>query len=1130
MLTAMSPSSIARSSLEEMLDSLRRRDEAEKPKDLLPALPARPTSKARLPSGRKSVANGFKVVDENVSKSNAEVKRKSASSREEKEFPSKFGSFGKKKRRGSDMRSEDLDGLDLAAELCLPPEPEWDDKIDYFINKKLGVWCQLPTGQWALGKIESTSGGEASVLLLDGNVVKVFTGDLLPANPDLLEGTDDLTQLSYLNEPSVFHNLQYRYSQDKIYSKAGPVLIAINPFKDVQIFGNEFKTAYRQKLLDSPHVYSIVNAAYNKMMEYGRKQSLIVSGESGAGKTETAKIAMQYLATFGSGRGGLEQKILQTSCILEAFGNAKTSANDNSSRFGKLVEIHFSKVGKICGAKIQTILLDKSRVVQLASGERSYHILYQLCAGGLTNLKDKLNLKRAIDFKYLNQSNCLAIDNVDDAKKFQTLLEALDIVEICKEDQEHAFEMLAAVLWLGNIQFRIINSEDHVEVVPDEAVNSASKLMGCSAEDLMLTLSAPKVVAGRNSSVKRLTLWQAIETRDALAKFIYASVFDWLVEQINKSLEVGKPPSGRSISIVDIFGFESFKKNSFEQFCVNYANERLQQHFNRHVFKLEQEEYESDGIDWTKVDFEDNQDCLNLFEKKPLGLLALLDEESNIPKATDLTFANKLKQHLNASPCFQSEKGGAFSICHYAGEVLYETPGFLEKNRDPVYHDCTRILSSCGSALPQLFSLSVPHQSRNSLCPSHELGSVDSQKLSMGAKFTGQLIKLMQQVENTTPHFIRCIKPNNKKLPGLYQPDYILHQLRCCGILEVVRISRSGYHTRMTHQEFSRRYGFLLSGNTVLHDPLSISVAVLKQFNIYPDVYQVGFTKLYFRIGQIAALEETRKLAVEVACSLNSKREFDHGVKRQEKYLLAKKQIGPEILHEQQRAIILVQAVIRGWLARRQYEYKLNKNSKRNQDGRHSEVKVIPSAVAELQRVLDQKEKENAALQEQQQKLEIRWSEYEAKTKTMEETWKKQIASLQMSLAAARKSLASDNTSGQPSPQYNDLEDVSVGSRTPGGSTPNEVNGNSNMVGNLGKEFNQQKQGFDDDANTLLEFRAGNTNPVDEYRKLKKRFEAWKKDYKVRLREAKMRIQKLGHLEGEKGRRTWWGKNCTKVT
>lgn len=1120
MMVSASPSMVARSSLEEMLDSLRRRDEAEKPKELPPALPARPTSKARLPSARRSLPNNFNAETLEGSPEWAP----SVNKRKDRDLGFKRCNFGiKKTEKDRHVESPYIASEEFQSRPKIA-KSDWDDNVGYFIKKKLKVWCRLPSGLWESGTIQSTSGDVALVSLSCGNAIKVPRAELLPANPDVLEGVDDLVQLSYLNDPSVLCNLQSRYSQDMIYSKAGPVLIAMNPFKDVQICGDDLVTAYRQKLADKPHVYAIADAAYNEMMRDDVNQSIIISGESGAGKTETAKIAMQYLAALGGGSCGMEHAILQTNCILEAFGNAKTSRNDNASRFGKLLEIQFSSLGKICGAEIQTLFLEKSRVARLENGERSYHIFYQLCAGAPSMLKERLNLKMASDYKCLSQSGCLAIDGVDDARKFHMLMEALDIVRICKEDQERVFSMLAAVLWLGNISFQVMDDENHVEVLDDEAITNASRLMGCGTRELMLALSTHDN-AVKDSVDKRLTLQQATDSRDALAKFIYVSLFDWLVEQINKFLQVGRCRTGRSISILDIYGFESLQKNSFEQMCINYANERLQQHFNRHLLKLEQEECELDGVDRTKVDFEDNQECLDLFEKKPLGLLSLLDEESNFPKATDLTLADKFKQHLNGNSCFKAERGRAFSIRHHAGEVLYDSSGFLEKNRDSLSSVSIQLLSSCRCQLLQLFTSKVLKQFQKPATTSCQINASDSAKPSFGIKFKGQLFKLMHQLESSTPHFIRCIKPNSKQLPGMYEAELVLQQLRCSGVSEVVRISRSGYPTRMTHQEFAGRYGFLLLKATVAEDPLSHSIAILQRFNFLPEMYQIGYTKVYLRTGQIAPLEDKRNQVL--------------------------------------RGIIGVQKYFRGYQARRHFHQikegttKLQSNvpggnagrkavvpkTRRKSSRKISEVKDLPSDLAELQRrvlqaeaTLERKEEENAELQEQLQQFETRWSEYEAKMKSMQDVWQNQMASLQVSLAAARKSLTSNNV-GQPgrvdvaSPRYDSEEGMSMGSRTPGASTPingvaRETNGTLNAVGNLVKEFDQRRHTFDDEAKALIEVKPG--NPDEELRKLKHRFESWKKEYKARLRETKTKLHKHGHSEEEKRRRKWWGKISTR--
>ncbi|XP_048441531.1 myosin-2 isoform X2 [Pyrus x bretschneideri] len=1148
MMVSASPSMIARSSLEEMLDSLRRRDEGEKPKELPPALPARPPSRARLPSARRSLPNSFRVEDAERSLECLHSMNKI----KDGDLGFKTGNFGVKKTE-NDQNVESPYGRSPEDCRMKPKEKivmsDCDDNLGYFIKKKLHVWCRLPSGLWELGTIQSTSGDAALVSVSSGNVIKVCRVDLLPANPDVLEGVDDLIQLSYLNEPSVLYNLQCRYSQDMIYSKAGPVLIAINPFKDVQIYGEDFVTTYRQKLTDKPHVYAVADAAYDEMMAGDVNQSIIISGESGAGKTETAKVAMQYLADLGSGSCGTEHAnaILQTNCILEAFGNAKTCRNHNASRFGKLFDIHFSTAGRICGASIQTFFLDKSRVTQLENGERSYHVFYQLCAGAPSTLKERLNLKRASEYRYLNQSDCLEIDGVDDARKFHMLMEALDVVRVCKEDQEHVFSLLAAVLWLGNISFQSIDNENHVEVLADEAVTIAAMLMGCNSQELMLSLSTPEIHGSKDSIVKRLTLRQAIDARDALAKFIYVSLFDWLVEQINKSLAVGKCRTGRSISILDIHGFESFQKNSFEQMCINYANERLQQHFNRHLFKLEQEECELDGVDWTKVDFQDNQECLNLFEK-PFGLLSLLDEELNFPKANDLALANKYKQHLNANSCFKAEKASSFSISHHAGEVLYDTSGFLEKNRDKLPSIFVQLLSSCSCRLLQLFTSKELKQFQKPENDSCQIDALDPSKSSACIEFKGQLFKLMHQLESSKPHFISCIKPNSKQLPGMYEVNLVLQQLRCCGVLEVVRISRSGYPTRMTHQEFAGRYGFLLLEDDLPQDPLSLSIAILKRFSVLPEMYQIGYTKVFLRTGQIASLEDKRKKVLRGIIGVQkyfrghwARCHFD-----QLKEGVAKIQSNADGLGENTGR----KAGARETVDERQNLKKShldNGKAKRKAGRKMSEVKDLPSDLAELQRrvlqaeaTLVRKEEENAELQEQLQQFETRWSEYESKMKSMQDVWQKQMVSLQTSLAAARKSLGSANTAGQPvtlgsvsSARYDSEEATSMGSRTPGASTPlngagREANGSSNAVSTLLKEFEQRRQIFDDDAKALVEVKPGqsaaNMNPEEDLRKLKHRFESWKKEYKARLRETKTKLHKIWHSEEEKRRRKWWGK------
>ncbi|PAN14443.1 hypothetical protein PAHAL_2G410200 [Panicum hallii] len=1233
--TVMAPAAATqKSSLEVLLETIKKRDE--QPKDAPPALPARPTCRGRLPTTRRpSLPAGFKLENGMTTVAAVETApvdkkpdvEKEVSGLETKEDkPVKGRIFGTKRKFHNSEVLEESPYVEKFHEerkgmtVCKDPpsvslatakmngKPACTDVMDYVRQKKLRVWCSSPNAKWELGQIKSISGDDAEILLADGKVLTISPERLLPANPDVLDGVDDLIQMSYLNEPSVLYNLQLRYSRDLIYTKAGPVLIAVNPLKEVPLYGKASIMQYKQKTKDDPHVYAVADLAFNEMQRDGINQSIIISGESGAGKTETAKIAMQYLAALG-GASGMESEVLQTNVILEALGNAKTSRNHNSSRFGKLIEIHFSETGKMCGAKIQTFLLEKSRVVQRAQGERSYHIFYQLCSGAPPLLKKKLFLKSANDYNYLKQSNCLRIDGVDDSKKFTALVDALDTIQISKEDQMKLFSMLAAVLWMGNISFSVVDTENHVEVVSNEGLATAAKLLDCTSNQLVTAMSTRKIRAGNDSIVKKLTLTQAIDARDALAKSIYAHLFDWIVDQINHSLGTGRQCTWRSISILDIYGFECFNKNGFEQFCINYANERLQQHFNRHLFKLQQEEYLEDGIDWAPVEFVDNTDCLSLFEKKPLGLLSLLDEESTFPKATDLSFANKLKQQLSGNSCFKGEQEGAFKICHYAGEVTYDTSGFLEKNRDPLHSESIQLLSSCKCELPKHFASVMVADSQNKSSQSwHSV--VDTQKQSVVTKFKVQLFKLMQQLESTTPHFIRCIQPNGKQRPRLFEHDLVLHQLKCCGVLEVVRISRTGYPTRMTHQQFAERYGFLLLRSIASQDPLSVSIAVLQQLNIPPEMYQVGYTKLFFRTGQVAALENAKrkmlhgtlciqkhfrglhfrqgyqglkKGAMTLQSFIRGERariHFDNAVKRWRAAVLIQKytrrRIAATMFNDQLKHIILLQSVMRGCLARMKYkclqneeESKVSHNKVQGDMRKNiSESRVchemngcyphqpviaeLEGRISKAEAALRDKEEENVMLKQQLEQYERKWSEYEAKMKSMEEAWKRQLSSLQLSLVAAKKSLASDDVATRAArtdftpahAQYDSEDTLSTGTHTPEVIESRHHNhhpeakvsaGNSdrrvNAVNHLAKEFEDRRQVFEDDAGFLVTVKSGqvgsNMNPDEELRKLKDRFATWKKDYKSRLKETKVNLQKVG-THDEKSRKRWWGKKSSK--
>eukprot|EP00873_Tetraselmis_striata_P040360 jgi/Tetstr1/460624/TSEL_005822.t1 len=559
------------------------------------------------------------------------------------------------------------------------------------------VWVLTAEDTWVCGTV--------SALHEDGKEVTVaLEGDAgerrLPAADAPLQNSgrpvEDMTKLAYLNEPGVLHNLADRYTLDDIYTYTGTILIAINPFQNLaHMYGPQMMMEYKGVDLGelSPHVYAIADNAFRKMVKEGRSQSILVSGESGAGKTETSKLIMNYLAWMGGrakggaeedGEKGVEQKVLESNPLLEAFGNAKTSRNDNSSRFGKFVEIQFDKNWRISGAAIRTYLLERSRLVSISDPERNYHIFYQLCEGAGDVLREELFLRPAAEFRYLNQSSCFQLDGVDNAKEFKRTRHAMKVVGIASEEQRSVFKVVAAVLHLGNIMFAEGSEPDSSRIDGEGAefhLQACASLLGVGVEGLRKGLTTRTRQTFDGPIVSPLPVAAATDNRDSLTKTIYSRMFDWLVERVNTA--VGQDPAAAAVvGVLDIYGFEQFKQNDFEQFCINLANEKLQQHFNQHVFKMEQIEYEKEEIDWSYIEFVDNQDVLDLIEKKPGGILDTLDEQCRFPTATAADLALKLYQGdmIKGSARFSKPKLSqtAFTIDHYAGNVTYETDNFLE--------------------------------------------------------------------------------------------------------------------------------------------------------------------------------------------------------------------------------------------------------------------------------------------------------------------------------------------------------------------------------------------------------------------------------------------------------------------
>ncbi|XP_018844719.2 myosin-17-like isoform X1 [Juglans regia] len=767
------------------------------------------------------------------------------------------------------------------------------------------VWAEDPSLAWIDGEVFRINGEEVHVQTTNGKTVVTNISKVFPKDTEAPPGgVDDMTKLSYLHEPGVLHNLATRYELNEIYTYTGNILIAVNPFQRLpHLYDTHMMEQYKGAAFGelSPHVFAVADVAYRAMINDGKSNSILVSGESGAGKTETTKMLMRYLAYLG-GRSGVEgrtveQQVLESNPVLEAFGNAKTVRNNNSSRFGKFVEIQFDKSGRISGAAVRTYLLERSRVCQISNPERNYHCFYLLCAAPPED-REKYKLEDPKSFHYLNQSTCYELDGLDDREEYLATRRAMDIVGIGEEEQEAIFKVVAAILHLGNIEFAK-GEEIDSSVVKDKQsrfhLNVTAELLECDAKSLEDALIKRVMVTPEEVITRTLDPVAALGSRDALAKTIYSRLFDWIVDKINNS--IGQDPNSKSlIGVLDIYGFESFKQNSFEQFCINFTNEKLQQHFNQHVFKMEQEEYTKEEINWSYIEFVDNQDVLDLIEKKPGGIIALLDEACMFPKSTHETFAQKLYQTFKNNKRFIKPKLSrtSFTISHYAGEVNYLADLFLDKNKDYVVAEHQDLLtaSKC-SFVASLFP------------PLPEESSKSSKFSSIGSRFKLQLQSLMETLSSTEPHYIRCVKPNNVLKPAIFENLNVIQQLRCGGVLEAIRISCAGYPTRRTFYEFLHRFGVLAP--EVLDGNYDEKVACQMIMDIKGlKGYQIGKTKVFLRAGQMAELDARRAEVLGNAARI---------IQRQSRTYIARR----EFL-EIRKAAIQLQSCLRGILARKLYE------------------------------------------------------------------------------------------------------------------------------------------------------------------------------------------------------------------
>uniref|UniRef100_A0AAR2KH01 Myosin VC n=1 Tax=Pygocentrus nattereri TaxID=42514 RepID=A0AAR2KH01_PYGNA len=777
------------------------------------------------------------------------------------------------------------------------------------------VWIPDAEQVWKSAEIlqDFTPGDRALHLQLEDGTVLQYPvegpGQLPPLrNPDILVGENDLTALSYLHEPAVLHNLRVRFVDSRIiYTYCGIILVAVNPYKQLPIYGDAVIHAYSgQNMGDlDPHIFAVAEEAYKQMARNNRNQSIIVSGESGAGKTVSARYAMRYFAMVSksSSNKRVEDKVLASNPITEAIGNAKTTRNDNSSRFGKYTEISFDRRYQIIGANMRTYLLEKSRVVFQSENERNYHIFYQMCACAEEPEFKSLRLLSADKFNYTCMGGDTEIQGVDDRADMAETRRTFNLLGLKEDFQADVFKMLAAILHLGNVVIKAVGSDQSSISSSGSHLAVFCDLLGVRQENMSRWLCHRRIVLASETVVKPQPRERAINARDALAKHLYAYLFDCVIHKINQSLRVpGKQHS--FIGVLDIYGFETFDVNSFEQFCINYANEKLQQQFNLHVFKLEQEEYMKEDIPWTLIDFYDNQPVIDLIEAK-MGILDLLDEECLFPQGTDMNWLQKLYNYLGSKPLFEKPRlsSEAFVIQHFADKVEYQCKGFLEKNRDNLYEELVSVMRAS-----KVKKASYPNfKENNSVIKGVKVKAARSGvkpankqlRTTVGDKFRSSLYLLMDTLNATTPHYVRCIKPNEEKLPFEYDSKRVVQQLRACGVLETVHISAQSYPSRWTYIEFYSRYSILMSQAELrAGEKKQICRTVLQRLIPDSNQYKFGRTKIFFRAGQVAYLEKLRLDRLRTACITIQK--HVRGWRQRQRYL------------SMRQAAIIIQQYVRG--------------------------------------------------------------------------------------------------------------------------------------------------------------------------------------------------------------------------
>ncbi|XP_069684994.1 unconventional myosin-XV isoform X3 [Periplaneta americana] len=737
-------------------------------------------------------------------------------------------------------------------------------------------------------------------------------------------GVEDMIQLSDLNEASLLWNLKIRYDKELIYTYTGSILVAVNPYKMFDIYGLDMVKKYEGQILGTlpPHLFAIGSSAYGHMSKEGsspESQVVVISGESGSGKTESTKLVMQYLAAVNKSPSNLiTEQILEASPLLESFGNAKTVRNDNSSRFGKYLEVHF-KDGVIIGAKITEYLLEKSRIVTQAPDERNYHVFYEMLQGLTSEAKEKYGLLSADKYFYLNQGGNCEIDGKFDGEDFQSLLSAMQVLGFTSDEQDTIFRILASVLHLGNVYFhrkQLKHGQEGVEIGSDAEIRWTGHLLHLSPDGIKRALTTKTTEARNERVVTPLSIDQALDARDAFAKALYNALFSWLVSRINQIVYKGTKRTA-AISILDIFGFEDFKENSFEQLCINYANENLQFYFNKHIFKLEQQEYAKEKIEWQTISYTDNLPVIHLIAKKPVGILHLLDDESNFPKATDLSFLEKCHYNHALDELYSRPRMSSmeFAVKHYAGQVWYSVDGFLDKNRDTLRQDVVDLLiSSKIQMVSKMFqNVRSSHEAAKTINKANgRFVTMKPRTPTVAARFHDSLQHLLESMSKCNPWFVRCIKPNSDKAPMKFDMPIVLEQLRYTGMLETIRIRKMGYPVRLRFAQFVERFRYLLPqrvGGLTRGTPYRELCRVILS-SCCPEAeangdYQLGTTRVFLRERLERELERERARVVRAAAVTMQKTVRGYLARR--RYRATRK------------AALTLQAHVRGWVARKRY-------------------------------------------------------------------------------------------------------------------------------------------------------------------------------------------------------------------